>query len=97
MAHSPTQLADVPRIRLRTPAQLAAAIPYLVGFPPVESLVLVGLAGESPHVVVTMRIDLPEPEQCPSASEAMAGYLASAGADTALVVVATETAGRRPR
>lgn len=97
MARSSTQSADGPCVRLHTPAQLAAAVPYLVGFTPVESLVLVGLAGEPPHVVVTMRIDLPAPRDCGRAGKALVGYLSSASAETALVILATEGEGRRPR
>lgn len=98
MALSPSQLGDVPRILLRTPAQLAAAIPYLVGFCPVESLVLIGLAGESSSkVVVTMRVDLPARAYCHEAALAVVGYLTVAGADTAMLVVVTEHTDPRPR
>jgi Domain of unknown function (DUF4192) len=48
--------AAVPTLRVRGPADLAQAIPYLLGFHPAHSLVLIGLAGV--RVVVTARLDL---------------------------------------
>jgi hypothetical protein len=47
---------DLPLVRVQGPADLAQAIPYLLGFHPARSLVLVGLAGK--RVVVTARADL---------------------------------------
>lgn len=47
---------DRPTLRLRGPGDLVQVIPYLLGFHPDESLVLVGLADG--RVVVTVRIDL---------------------------------------
>jgi len=44
------------KIRLGSPADLLSAIPYLVGFHPQESVVLVGIAGS--EVRVTARLDL---------------------------------------
>lgn len=46
----------IPTLRVRGPADLAQAIPYLLGFHPSHSLVLLGLAGM--RVVVTARLDL---------------------------------------
>ncbi len=45
-----------PVLRVRGPADLVSAIPYLLGFHPSRSLVIVGLAGQ--RVTVTARIDL---------------------------------------
>jgi hypothetical protein len=44
------------KLRLSSPEEFLAAVPYLVGFHPTESLVLVGLDGI--RVVVTARLDL---------------------------------------
>ncbi|MBM0261068.1 DUF4192 domain-containing protein [Micromonospora sp. 4G55] len=44
---------------LASPADLLTAVPYLLGFHPTDSLVLVGIAG--PRVVVASRADLPAP------------------------------------
>jgi hypothetical protein len=53
------------RIKISTPAELIEAIPYLLGFHPSDSLVLVGFAHPSDRrtprrVEVVLRIDLPQ-------------------------------------
>jgi hypothetical protein len=49
-----------PRIRLRDPGDLIAAVPHLLGFHPIDSLVLVVLHGEDANRVgLTLRTDLP--------------------------------------
>jgi hypothetical protein len=46
-------------LRLREPVDVLAAIPYLVGYHPSESMVLLGMRGT--QLVFTARYDLPEP------------------------------------
>ncbi|MGH8861267.1 MAG: DUF4192 family protein, partial [Jatrophihabitantaceae bacterium] len=53
-----TTNADLPIVRVSGPADLVQTIPYLLGFHPARSLVLVGLADR--RVVVTARMDLDE-------------------------------------
>jgi hypothetical protein len=48
--------ADVPPLRISSPESLLEAIPYLLGFHPASSLVLVGL--DESRLVVTVRVDL---------------------------------------
>lgn len=50
-------------ITLSTPADLLSAIPYLVGYVPADSLVLIGLDG--PRIAMTLRVDLPHTGQPP--------------------------------
>jgi hypothetical protein len=51
------------RINLRNPGDLIAAIPYLLGFHPTESVVLCVHAGtDGSEVNVCVRVDLPPPE-----------------------------------
>lgn len=47
------------RISLASPAALCAAVPHLLGFTPDDSAVLVWLSGG--RIVVTQRVDLPDP------------------------------------
>ncbi|MDQ3733808.1 MAG: DUF4192 domain-containing protein [Actinomycetota bacterium] len=47
------------KLRLSGPGSLVAAVPHLLGFPPEESLVLVGLRGPASRLGMTMRLDLP--------------------------------------
>jgi len=50
-----------PDISLRNPRDLLAAVPYLLGYRPADSIVLIGLDGE--RVSVTGRAPLPDSEQ----------------------------------
>lgn len=54
---------ELPFIRVGNPGDLIDTVPYLIGFHPTESLVLVGFTAHPPsrsqQVTVTMRIDLP--------------------------------------
>jgi hypothetical protein len=50
---------DVPRVALRSPADLIALTPYLLGFHPADSVVVVGLRGR--RVAFAARRDLPDP------------------------------------
>lgn len=54
---------ELPQIRISSPGDLIETVPYLIGFHPSESLVLVGFAGtpagRGQLVTVTMRVDLP--------------------------------------
>ncbi|GAB3903304.1 hypothetical protein GCM10027612_69640 [Microbispora bryophytorum subsp. camponoti] len=47
----------IPKLVLSSPADILAAVPYLVGFHPTDSLVVAGVAG--PQVRLTTRWDLP--------------------------------------
>lgn len=51
------------KIRLSDPAELVAALPYLVGFFPRDSLVVVCLHGPRPRIGLVVRVDLPPPGQ----------------------------------
>ncbi len=61
-------------IRITGPAGLIAAVPYLLGFEPTDSLVLVGL--HDGHVTVTARIDLDDLDE-PGHIEALMTTLAT--------------------
>ena len=52
--------ASPTRLKVSTPGDLLGLIPYLLGFPPQESLVLL-LIGEG-QVRLTARLDLPPPD-----------------------------------
>ena len=50
-----------PRFRVSSPADLLAVVPYLLGFIPERSLVVVGARGPRHRIEVTLRFDLPDP------------------------------------
>jgi hypothetical protein len=55
----PPRSRPTARLKVRRPEDLLAVVPYLLGFPPEESLVIVLVAGG--RVVLTARQDLPDP------------------------------------
>ncbi|MEO8887868.1 MAG: DUF4192 domain-containing protein [Jatrophihabitantaceae bacterium] len=74
----------VPTLRISGPADLLQGVPYLLGFHPAESLVLIGLADG--QLVVTVRVDLVdlvEPDVLADALEAMR----RGGTDTVVAAV----------
>ncbi|WP_093168403.1 DUF4192 domain-containing protein [Sinosporangium album] len=58
-----TTTTAAPRLLLSSPTDVLVAVPYLVGFHPAESLVVIGLTGTPPqtHLCLTTRWDLPLP------------------------------------
>lgn len=51
-------MSERPVLRLSTPQDVLDAVPYLLGFHPQNSLVLIGVKGEHNRVGLTMRCDL---------------------------------------
>jgi hypothetical protein len=56
-------------LMVRTPADFLAAVPYLIGFHPADSVVVVGIAGQK--VLFAARSDLPPPADEPSRAAAV--------------------------
>ncbi|MFK0179501.1 DUF4192 family protein [Streptomyces xanthochromogenes] len=76
-----------PRITLRGPAELADALPYLLGFHPTDSIVLVALHGESGRFGGRVRVGLPaSPQEWPDIADQLAECL----------VTGSERRGPRP-
>ncbi|WP_163510040.1 DUF4192 domain-containing protein [Fodinicola acaciae] len=75
-------------IRLRGPAEVAAALPYMLGFHPAESLVGIGI-GANKRVTLTARLDLGPPPYREQAA-AMATYLRHASSVEAILVVVSD-------
>lgn len=85
---------NTPALRLSGQGSLIAAVPHLLGFPPEESLVLVGLGGRTGRLGITMRVDLPADDPgCapfPDEFEPLAEALLRDGAAECLAMVLTE-------
>ncbi|MFJ9943794.1 DUF4192 domain-containing protein [Streptomyces erythrochromogenes] len=56
---SPAGTADEPQITLRSPAELADALPYMLGFHPSDSLVMVAVHGEGGRFGGRLRVGIP--------------------------------------
>jgi hypothetical protein len=63
-------------VSVDSPAAMLAAIPYLVGFTPIRSLVVAGGRGPRHRIEVTLRFDLPDPPD-DDLSQAIAGQAIS--------------------
>ncbi|HVF19798.1 MAG TPA: DUF4192 domain-containing protein [Mycobacteriales bacterium] len=79
----------LPALRLSDPADWLHAMPYLFGFAPRESLVLLGLSGPGKRVTFQLRVDLPVDE---ADADHLADHLGDvlgrqAGIDHVLVVL----------
>jgi hypothetical protein len=84
----PAELPPAPVLRMRDPGELLAALPYLIGFHPRDSLVVVALGGRSGRRVgLTQRVDLPPPEHAPVVCAALAGTVLRGGPAGAAVLV----------
>ncbi|MEU7782163.1 DUF4192 domain-containing protein [Micromonospora parva] len=74
-----------PQLAVRSPADLIAAVPYLLGFHPADSVVAVALRGR--QIIFAARADLPEPSTDPlDRARHLAGVIHRQGAEAATVV-----------
>lgn len=76
-------------LRIREPADLIVALPYLLGFHPRDSLVLVATGGPSGRRVgLTVRVDLPAPDDVDDVADAaVQSLLLDAPAGAAVIVL----------
>ncbi|MFF3754447.1 DUF4192 domain-containing protein [Streptomyces sp. NPDC002018] len=74
--HEPTGSADRQQITLRSPAELADALPYLLGFHPNDSVVMVALHGDHGRFGGRLRLGIPRsPQEWPPVAEQLAECL----------------------
>jgi hypothetical protein len=85
--------ASVTRMRLSSPAEILAAVPYLLGFTPERSLVVICLRGK--EVGLTMRVDI---DAALEVREAFVARVLADGASSAVLILFDPVAGdsRRP-
>lgn len=75
-------------LRLRGPADLLVALPYLLGFHPRDSLVLVGTGSPGdPCVRFTLRVDLPPPALSAGLARSLAGGVIARQCDELFIAV----------
>jgi hypothetical protein len=90
-----TSDAEVPAVvKLHDPGDVIAMVPYLVGYLPVESLVVVGLLGRRQRVGPVLRADLPPEDHLVAAVDQVAGVFAMHRVPSAFVVCFSVTACR---
>lgn len=75
-----------PLIRARRPADVLATVPYLLGFHPRDSLVVLTLTGPKDRVAFTVRVDLPDEASRRQWAAALLAALRRNGAKRVLVV-----------
>ena len=83
--------ARIPRLRVRigSPTSLLAVIPFLLGFDPGRSIVVIGTEPRTAQVLITLRYDVPDPGR-PRVAAGLArnaiSLLAAQGVKTAVAV-----------
>ncbi len=77
-------MPDTDIIKLRDPAELIAAIPYLIGFHPSDCFVACGLAADSP--VLHLRVDAEAGTQPDALARLLTAHLQRAGAEGLILV-----------
>jgi len=87
-----TDVAEPP-LKLRSPLDIIDAIPYLLGFEPADSIVVLSLRGKRSHLGLTARADLPSADFADDSAREYAGYLKRDRALQALVVFYPPTDG----
>ncbi len=75
------------RVRLRSIADVVQAVPYLLGFHPANSLVVVSTRGKRRRVGLTARVDLPAAALADACARSLVESIRRNGADEALVVL----------
>ena len=94
---------SIPTVALRDPNHLVACLPYLLGFEPQRSLVIMGLAQSGAHsrLIVTARYDLPELTDVAGSREivqhAEQALASIRDINSVLLVIVGETAGHVDR
>jgi hypothetical protein len=79
---------------IRSPEDLVVAVPYLLGFRPESSLVVVATGGAPPAVRVTMRVDLPTGPDTAACLDEVIPPLLRAGAERVWSMVYPEATER---
>ena len=78
-------------VRISDPGEVAAAVPHLLGFHPVESLVLITLTGpDGASVGLTLRADLPPIRYAAALAADVIRHVRTADPDGVLAVVVSE-------
>jgi hypothetical protein len=80
---------EPPMLRLRGPDELVEVVPYLIGFTPVESLVIVSVINGGRRIGLSLRADLQALRHGPLTLGACRTHLRHSGAEEVLLLVYT--------
>lgn len=92
-------MADTTRtdvLKLQSPPDILEAVPYLLGFEPRASLVVLSLRGARNRLGLQMRVDLDVPGTVQQNAGMLVGHLVQDGAKAAILVVYAEPDGADP-
>lgn len=88
MTSAPSPPAAPPAlVTLRGPADILAALPYVLGYRPAASVVLVSLRGQRGRVGLSLRADLPASEDVATVCAELVAHLVRDGATEAIAAV----------
>lgn len=94
----PTRPADEQQVTLRSPAELADALPFLMGFHPSDSIVLVALHGDEGRFGGRLRLGIPRtPREWAPVSEQLADCLVEGACGVGPVRTASSPSSARTR
>jgi hypothetical protein len=74
-------------LRFSRPSDIVDAVPYLVGFQPADSLVVLSLRGKRNRLGLTARVDLPSAADADACAREFAGYLKRDRAARAVILL----------
>src|SRR4051794_5957569 len=83
-------------VKISSHTGIAAAVPYLLGFIPNDSLVVIGLEGDRDRMTFTMRVDLPTAQDRAAVVCDVARRMLASGVDRVLVLTYTDQSFRHP-
>lgn len=87
----PADLGEPLVVRLRTPGDVVASLPALLGYHPTDSAVLIVLGGQRQRVRLTMRVDLPPQTSWRQVARVFAQGAARADGDIAVLALVDAT------
>src|ERR1044072_3361146 len=82
-----TSASDPTVVKLNELNDILNAVPYLLGFTPTESIVVVSMRGERERLEFTLRLDLLSPEHDRQVARMLAERMKFARADAVMVFV----------
>ncbi|MDQ3307438.1 MAG: DUF4192 domain-containing protein [Actinomycetota bacterium] len=86
-SHKPRAADGRPTTVVRDPSDVIVIIPYLLGFDPVDSVVVVALEGPRKRFGPCFRLDLAGPDEVPHQVSTIVGIVERLGCATVLIVV----------